>query len=180
MQGLGNTVPAALPIIRLISTVPRTAKLSSEELINLHQIAGYIRTMVRKGIWKEEVLACISPVIRTVAEQWYKKSNVGRHADIQEELAEMLKQKGVNTVAGQYVDTMFQPELMSANRRVALVVEDHQMVSEDGFLRGREFMKRFEAANMDVVVVKAKEWKEMEDKAKQERIKQIAKVMSRG
>lgn len=163
----------------MITTTPRTTNLSLQELIDVHQLIGYTKLMVKKGLWKENTLSLFSQLLESEADTCYKNADIPRFTVLQTEIADSLRQHDVELVTGEYISTLLQPEIMNAARTVAIVIEDKDMRNESGLLRGYEQMRRFDAVDMQIIEIKAEEWMALNKKEKEEQIAKIVQLMQK-
>ncbi len=169
--------PMTLPVIKMISTVPRSAGLSQQELVDLHQVVGYTEVLTKKGVWPKAAAGWINPRVKEEAEKAYKRGDPERYPEVRKELAERIHQRGITLEETEYVGKMLRAEVMNKERTAAVVWASRHARNEDGMLTGREYMRRVEADGMRVVEINAEEWMKLEEKGKQTKVKEIVRAM---
>ncbi len=167
----GALVTAAIP------RAQPTRYLTFDDLVDLHQTAGYAKIMVERKVWPPGVLADFREESLARARQIYKQYDVCHAPELRDLILSQLKERGIEAKKDGWLKDTWRVDILEKN--AAIMIFRKTWRNEKGKMKGREYMKEkgAELSVKKLIKVDADKWDTLDDEGRQNEIEDIIKAI---
>lgn len=153
----------------------RRRRLNWDDMVELHQLGGIVKIMVKKGEWSVKLEEMFNNVLLSETRNVYKKWDKCRETEVRDEILKLLADKGIRPEEDDWVGNTWRADIRFSH--LTILLTGKWRLNDQGAVKGREYAKEvgLKMNVRDVLLVDADEWKTLEEKGKSEKIEDIAR-----
>jgi len=171
-QKVGKLVPLSIMAIGEVFK-KKSRRLTRDDMIELHQLIGYIELMVKANVWPKSLSQQIGSTAKDMTRTVYKKYDKCMAVEVRKEIIEMLDNKGIAYKDEEWIKDTWRADILFKNSAILLTGKWQQ--NEEGLIKGREHMKMLGLKNnlREVMLIDVDKWKTLEKRDKMFKIEEI-------